>query len=102
VGNTVVFAPTENIHAPLHGAFLAISPKEVTDVKDGCGGYSNIHTRKKRIANKHLVLTMPARRSFSIIARHNGLGVVFGFILPFRALAWPHKRSVSTLSYREL
>jgi len=49
-------------------------------------------------ANKALVLTMPARRSFGIIARHKGLGGGLGFVLPVRALAWPHNAGVSTLS----
>ncbi len=46
------------------------------------------------MANKRLVLTMPARRSFSIRARHKGLGGSVGFVLPVRALAWLHKRGV--------
>jgi hypothetical protein len=40
--------------------------------------------------NKQMVLTMPARGSFYIIARHTGLGGGFGVVLPVRALAWPH------------
>jgi hypothetical protein len=41
---------------------------------------------------------MPARRNFGIIARHNGLVVVGGFILPHRALAWPYNAGVSDLA----
>jgi len=41
-------------------------------------------------ANKQMVLTIPARRSFYIIARHKGLGSGVGFILPVRARVWPH------------
>jgi hypothetical protein len=47
--------------------------------------------------NKRLVLTMPARRSFCICARYYGLGSGVGFVLPVKALAWPHKRSVRPL-----
>ena len=50
--------------------------------------------RSKGGYNKRLVLTMPARRSFSIRARHKNWWC-FRFVLPVRALAWPHKRSVS-------
>ena len=50
--------------------------------------------------NKRLVLTMPARRSFCICARHYGLGSGVGFVLPVRALAWPYKRGVSSFLYR--
>ena len=39
------------------------------------------------MANKALVLTLPARRSFGIIARHKGLGGGFGFVLPVKARA---------------
>jgi hypothetical protein len=49
------------------------------------------------IANKALVLTMPARGSFGIRARHNGLGGGVGFILPHTALAWPHNAGVRLL-----
>jgi len=35
--------------------------------------------------NKQMVLTLPALRSFGIIARHKGLGSGFGFVLPLRA-----------------
>jgi hypothetical protein len=48
--------------------------------------------------NKALVLTMPARGSFCIIARHKGLGGGFGCVLPVRALAWPHNAGVSKLT----
>jgi len=54
---------------------------------------------RRQNANKALVLTMPARCSFGIIARHKGLGGGFGFVLPVRALAWPHNAGVSKLSY---
>ena len=47
--------------------------------------------------NKRLVVTMPARRNFCICARYYGLGSGIGFVLPLRALAWPHKRGVSPL-----
>jgi hypothetical protein len=39
---------------------------------------------------------MPARRIFSIIARHKGLGGGVNFVLPLRVLAWPHNPGVST------
>ena len=38
-------------------------------------------------ANKVLVLTLPARGSFNIIARRKRLGGGFSFILPLRARA---------------
>jgi hypothetical protein len=41
---------------------------------------------------------MPACRSFKIIARHKGLGGYIGFVLPLRALAWPHNAGVSHAS----
>ncbi len=47
------------------------------------------------VANKALVLTMPALGNFGIIARHKGLGGGFGCVLPVRALAWPHNAGVS-------
>jgi len=34
-----------------------------------------------------MVLTLPARSSFDIIARHKGLGGGFGCVLPLRARA---------------
>ena len=37
----------------------------------------------KEHANKRMVLTLPARGSFSIIARHNGLGAGIGSVAPF-------------------
>ena len=36
-------------------------------------------------ANKQMVLTLPARCSFCIIARHKSLGGGFGCVLPVRA-----------------
>ncbi len=47
------------------------------------------------VANKALMLTMPALGNFCIMARHNGLGGGFGCVLPVRALAWPHNAGVS-------
>ena len=47
--------------------------------------------------NKALVLTMPARGSFNMLSRHNGLGGFVGFVLPVRALAWPHNAGVRIL-----
>ena len=38
-------------------------------------------------ANKALVLTLPARGSFHILARHTRLGGGLGFVLPLRARA---------------
>lgn len=39
------------------------------------------------MANKGLVLTLPALRNFSIIARRKGLGGGVGFVLPVKARA---------------
>jgi hypothetical protein len=39
------------------------------------------------LPNKKMHVTLPALASFSIIARHNGLGAFFGLILPVRARA---------------
>ena len=76
VGKTAGAYTNKTVHAPLRGAFLAVSPKGGDNVKDGCGGYSNIRTRKRRIANKVLVLTLPALRNFGIIARCYGFVAV--------------------------
>jgi hypothetical protein len=46
------------------------------------------------LPNKALVLTMPAHRSFYIIARYKGLGGWVGFVLPVTALAWPYNAGV--------
>jgi len=46
-----------------------------------CSGVFCIH------ANKRLVLTLPTRDSFGIIARHKSLGGGVGFVLPVRAQA---------------
>ena len=59
----------------------------------------NVSVYRQRIANKRLVLTMPAHRSFCIRARYKGLGSGVGFVLPVRALAWPYKRGVSATLY---
>ncbi len=87
VGKTAGAYTNKTVHAPLRGAFLAVSPKGVAHVKDGGGGYSNIRTRTRRIANKVLVLTLPALRNFGIIARHKRLGAGFSFVLPVKARA---------------
>ena len=42
-------------------------------------------------------MTKPARRSFRIIARYEGFGVVSGFVLPVRARDWPVILGVSPL-----
>ncbi len=69
IGKTAGAYTNKIVHAPLRGAFLAVSPKGVAHVKDGYGGYSNIRTRTRRIANKRMVLTFGTRRNFRIIAR---------------------------------
>ncbi len=46
-------------------------------------------------ANKALVLTAPALRSFGIIARHNRFGGGFGVVLPHTARARLHNAGVS-------
>jgi len=69
VGKTAGACANKHVHAPLRGAFLAALSKGVADIKDECGGYSNIRTRNRRIANKVLVLTLPALRNFGILAR---------------------------------
>jgi hypothetical protein len=53
------------------------------------------------VANKALVLTMPARYSFGIRACHNGLGGGFSVVLPHTALAWPHNAGVRPLIEHE-
>ena len=40
-----------------------------------------------KIDNKKMHVTLSALASFEIIARHKGLGVCFGFVLPVMALA---------------
>jgi hypothetical protein len=43
--------------------------------------------RMSMISIKHMVLTLPARGSFSIRARHKRLGSGVGFLLPHTARA---------------
>ena len=50
------------------------------------------------MANKTMHKTKPARGSFRIIARPNGLGGVFGCLLPVKALDLLVIVGVSTLS----
>jgi hypothetical protein len=64
---------------------------------DKCGGYANINTCTRRIANKALVLTAPALTNFSIRARHNGFGGGIGAFLPLRARKRRHNAGVRNL-----
>jgi hypothetical protein len=50
--------------------------------------------RMSMISIKHMVLTLPVRGSFSIRARHKGLGSGFGFVLPPTARAGQHNPGV--------
>jgi hypothetical protein len=53
---------------------------------------------RPKTANNSLVMTVPARRSFTIIARHKGFVCCFGFVLPVKARVRPHKLGVSCRS----
>jgi hypothetical protein len=55
-----------------------------------------------RMANNSLVMTAPARRSFSIISRHKGFVLCSNFVLPVKARVRPHKLGVSTISDRNI
>jgi hypothetical protein len=53
-------------------------------------------------ANKRMVLTLPARGNFRIIARHKRLGCSAGFILPLRARAGRTCEALNKAASRQL